>query len=61
MSGILDAPLTELYYLINFEALRLQWGPDRVREFAAQEMGLSDPAQFAPKDWVNLAYRLRKL
>jgi hypothetical protein len=61
MPGLLDAPLEELYYMVNLEVWRLRWTPDQVREFAWRELGLSDGAQFAPKDWINLCYRLRRL
>lgn len=61
MPGLLDASLLELYYMVNFEALRLRWTPQQVAYFAHQTLGLSDPAQFQPKDWINLCYKMRKL
>lgn len=61
MPGLTDAPLSALHEMVNIEALRLKWTPQQVAHFAHQTLGLSDPAQFQPKDWINLCYKMRKL
>lgn len=59
--GLINAPVKVLFEMVNLERVRLDWNKRQIKEFALLAIGKGNPDQFEPRDWINLAYALRRL
>ena len=59
--GLINSPVKDLFEMVNIERVRLGWNKRQIKEFALLAIGKGNHEQFEPRDWINLAYALRRL
>jgi hypothetical protein len=61
MPGILDAPMSEIYDMVNFWKVGNNLTPEELAEIGLSITGKSDPTEYTPADWLNIRYHLSSL
>jgi hypothetical protein len=61
MPGILDAPMSEIYYMVNFWKVGNNLTPEELAEIGLSITGKTDPTEYTPADWLNIRYHLSSL
>ena len=60
MPGILDSPMSEIYFMVNFWKVN-NFSPEELAEIGRSLTGKTDPNTYTKADWINVRYHLSSL